>query len=420
MAPKLRRRVDAEDIVQSAFRSFFAHAQEGDYQLADSGDLWRLLASITLHKLYGQVEKHTAGKRAMNREEQAEALAFNAAVAPEPTPAEIVAIVEQLHLVVDALSPIEQRALAASLRGETVAELAAALGKSERTARRLLGEVKRKMEARLLAPDPIDAPVNLSLIAPLATLQFTDYVLEQLLGAGGMGKVYRAREKHTGKTVAIKALHKSRQADRRAVARFLQEAEIVAKLNHPHIVGVRGMGQFPSGGYFLAMDFVDGADLEVRLQQSSLAVGEAAQVGRQVASAVQYAHERGVVHCDLKPGNVLIDARGQALVTDFGFAYLIAGGDSLAAHHIGGTTGYIAPEILSGRSPPTPATDIYALGMLLWTLTTGRPPEEYCELDTVNEAAGKLFAICRRCLAGDPAARYRSAAEMSRELERLD
>ena len=374
IGPKLKRRIDAEDVIQSAYRSFFVHAKDDQYQLNKAGDLWRLLASITLHKLYGQIEKQTAAKRSINNEEPTD-LAAVAATAPEPSPAEVIAIVEELNSVTQNL-PLEERLVfAARLQGQGIAEIGKAVEKSERTVRRLLARVKRKMELRLLQSDITDDISQTSAIEHDAPLLYSDYVLEQLLGSGGMGKVFRARVKSTRRKVAIKTLHKMRQSDARAISQFVQEAQLLAKLHHANIVRVEGLGRFPGGGYFMVMDFIDGVDLQSRLEVSPLAIQEALGIVQDVASAIGHAHEKGIIHCDLKPGNVLQDRNGNVLVTDFGFAFLIAGSVASGGNSIGGTAGFIAPEIINGQSKPTPATDIYSLGVLLWSLVTGALPE---------------------------------------------
>jgi eukaryotic-like serine/threonine-protein kinase len=155
---------------------------------------------------------------------------------------------------------------------------------------------------------------------------------------------------------------------------------------------------------------VDGVDLQSRLREGPLPIAEAICIFRQVAEATGHAHTHGIVHCDLKPGNVLVDRAGRAVVTDFGFAHIVAGGAAVGA--IGGTSGYIAPEILQLESPPTPAADIYALGALLWTLTTGGLPDAGDHpADVPNGPPPDLQAICRRCLAEEPDRRYRDVRE---------
>jgi eukaryotic-like serine/threonine-protein kinase len=324
-----------------------------------------------------------------------------------------------LQLVVDSLTPNERLVLTSILQGQSIEEVSGLIGKSERTARRLLAEAKRKIEQRLVASERSTPVIQRSVAEPHAPLRYSNYVLEQMLGSGGMGKVFRASEKCTGKKVAIKALHKSRQSDERAVAQFVQEAQILAKLRHPNVVGVQGLGRFPSGGYFLVMDFVDGVDLQSRLRQGPLQLSEATRIVKDVATAIQYAHDQGVVHCDLKPGNVLLDKNDHVFVTDFGFAFLVAGSSGTTKNSIGGTAGYIAPEILLRQSQPTPAADVYALGMLMWTLTTGKSPNDLNFQHAVNDPLATAYLICRRCLANDPNERYGSPRELAQDLERL-
>ena len=415
IGPTLKRRIDAEDVIQSAYRSFFVHAKEDQYQLNKAGDLWRLLASITLHKLYGQIEKHTAAKRSIHNEEPTD-LATAAATAPEPSAAEVVAIVEELNSVTQNL-PLEERLVfAARLQGQGIAEIGKAVEKSERTVRRLLARVKRKMELRLLQSDVTDDVSRAAVIEHDAPLLFSDYVLEQLLGSGGMGKVFRARVKSTQRKVAIKALHKMRQSDARAISQFVQESQLLAKLHHANIVRVEGLGQFPGGGYFMVMDFIDGVDLQSRLEVSPLAIPEALGIVQDVASAIGHAHDKGIIHCDLKPGNVLQNRSGNVLVTDFGFAFLIAGSAGSGGNSIGGTAGFIAPEIISGQSQPTPATDIYSLGVLLWSLVTGTLPEIPFPLDRVEDELAPIAYIVGRCISGDPIERPQTTAELQSEI----
>ncbi len=418
IGPKLKRRVDAEDVVQSAYRSFFVHAKNAEFELSKSGDLWRLLARITLNKLFGQIEKQTAAKRSIDQEASADP-SLASLVAPEPSPAEVVAIAEILQLVVSDLAPNEQLILTSRLQGRSVEEISGSINKSGRTVRRQLAEIRQRIEKRL-HEDRTSDPSLPSLRADSdAPLKYSDYVLERLLGAGGMGKVFRAREKSTGKKVAIKALHKSRQSDGYAVSRFVQESQILAQLRHPNVVRVEGLGQFPSGGYFIVMDFIDGGDVQSRLESGPLPLSEATQIVTQVATAVEYAHGEGVVHCDLKPANILLDKQGRVFVSDFGFAFLAVGTSPETARIVGGTPGYIAPEVLHGRRPPSPAADVYALGTLLWTLTTGNSPGDLSHQHDLDERFAAVLAICRRCTAYEPDERYGSAKDLVQALQAL-
>jgi len=412
---KLRRRVDAEDIVQSAYRSFFMHAKDDEYQLNKAGDLWRLLASITLHKLYGQIEKHTTAKRSIDHEEPTD-MATATATAPEPSADEVVAIVEELHLVIQDLPLEEQLVLTARLQGQGNAEISRAIEKSERTVRRLLARAKQKIEQRLLHSDTTDVVSRTSVVEHDAPLLYSDYVLEQLLGSGGMGKVFRARVKGTQKKVAIKALHKVRQSDERAVSQFIQEAKVLTKLRHANIVRVEGLGRFPGGGYFMVMDYVDGVDLQSRLKTQQFLIRDALGVIKDVAGAIGHAHNNGIIHCDLKPGNVLQNKCGDVLVTDFGFSFLIAGSAATMGNSIGGTAGFIAPEIISCRSQPTPATDIYSLGVFLWALVTGTLPKKPFTLCSAEDELAPIASIVRRCLSDDPKKRYQTTTELQKEI----
>jgi serine/threonine-protein kinase len=249
-----------------------------------------------------------------------------------------------------------------------------------------------------------------------APLRYSDYVLENLIGAGGMGKVFRAREVQTGKVVAVKALHKSRQADARAVAQFVQESKILATLRHPNIVGVQGLGRFPGGGYFIVMEFVEGMDLQTRLKFGPLPVAEALAIVSQIAEGVGYAHENGIVHCDLKPGNILLGTDGRVVVTDFGFAYMVAANAANIIGGIGGTLGYIAPEVLLLQSKPTPAADIYAIGILLWVLVKGELPAAQLEALRAGEQLAVVVDIVGRCLADDQLNRFRSLRDLQQQI----
>ena len=415
IGPRINRRIDAEDVVQSAYRSFFAHAKNEEYQLKKAGDLWRLLASITLHKLYAQIERHTAAKRSIAKEQPTDAFTDTATV-PEPSPSEVVALVEELEHVIQCLSPNERLVLTAKLQGQDVTQLAAAVNKSERTIRRLLAMARHKIEQRLLANDVTDAGPATSDAEHDAPLQYSEYVLAKLLGSGGMGKVFKARNRRTGETVAIKALHKARQSDKRAVSRFAQEAQVLAKLRHPNIVGVEGLGRFPGGGYFMAMEFVDGVDLQSRLDSEVLSIREALTIINDVASAIGHAHENGIIHCDLKPANVLQRTDGTILVTDFGFAFLLPSRAASVSNSVGGTAGYIAPEVLSGSGYPTSASDIYSLGVLLSVLVTGKPPEQAKTFSSANEALEPIATVLKCCLSDDANQRIQTTTELQREI----
>jgi DNA-directed RNA polymerase specialized sigma24 family protein len=420
IGPKLGRRIDADDVVQSTYRTFFMHAANGDYRVMHAGDLWRLLASIALHKLCGQAERHTAARRCI-QQENADGTDASDHVGPsEPTAAEVVAITEQLQITSKQLTPDQRAALLAHLDGDSNESIATRLGKSPRTVRRLLAEARQQFERQLLADadgrNCIDekARQTFDMRAPLA---YGDYTIERMVGAGGMGKVYCATDRVTGDRVAIKTLHKSCQRDRRVVEKFLEEGEMLAHLRHPNIVGVRGIGRYPGGGYFLVMDFIDGTDLQTRLARGALVATAAAGVVCSVARAIAHAHSHGIVHGDLKPANILVGADGRIIVTDFGLAQFVDASPDSRRCLVGGTAGYIAPEVQSGTSPPTPAADIYALGALLTALVTGSPRNEIADMRPGAEPAGTLPQISARCLNHDPRDRYQTVVEFLGDME---
>jgi eukaryotic-like serine/threonine-protein kinase len=195
-----------------------------------------------------------------------------------------------------------------------------------------------------------------------------------MIGAGRMGKVYQAQRVSDGRTVAVKFLRKSLLRESWLVERFINEARTIAKLDHPHIVGTHGLGKTPSGSYFIVMDLVAGPNLDQIVKARSIAVSEAVRWTIQLCEALEHSHAQRVVHCDLKPANLLLDEDSRLCVTDFGLAR------SLTEHTPGtadieGTAPFMAPEQAS-RTWGTIGvlTDVYGIGAVLYTLLTGRPP----------------------------------------------
>ena len=166
------------------------------------------------------------------------------------------------------------------------------------------------------------------------SIHFGDFVLQTPLGGSGGGTVYRAYRKSEDRQVAVKMLRFPKNANPDIIQRTLLELEMVARLRHPHIAEIRGMGQTPAGDHFLVIELIAGADLASRIRYRAMAVMEAAEVVATVAEAVEYAHQNDVIHRDLKPGNVLIDTAGQVKVIDFCPRF--------------GTPQYMAPERWTG------------------------------------------------------------------------
>jgi len=259
-----------------------------------------------------------------------------------------------------------------------------------------------------------------------------NYELRAVIGQGGMGTVYLARQLSLNRTVAVKMI--VRQFLKPSlVNRFYVEARSAALLDHPGIVPVYDVGQFGAYVYF-AMAHVPGGTLADRLQEGPIDARHAAELLKNIAQAVHFAHMRGVIHRDLKPSNILLEGDGQTKVADFGLAKLIESGVELTASgEILGTPGYMPPEQAGGPGGVTVTSDVYGLGAILCHLLAGRPPFSGPEpagvlYQVVHEEPSPQFradvsrdlrTITLKCLAKRPSDRYESAAEVARELERF-
>jgi tetratricopeptide (TPR) repeat protein len=279
---------------------------------------------------------------------------------------------------------------------------------------------------------PADGP-EVSL--PEAGRWLGEFELLGVIGRGGMGTVYRARQRSLGRLVALKTIRADGPADPADVRRFRTEAEVVAGLEHPHIVPVYEVGE-QAGVVYLSMRLVEGGNLAERLDRFVSDPRAAARLVADVARAVHFVHQRGVLHRDLKPANILLDADGRPLVTDFGLARRLDGDSSLTQlGAVVGTPSYAAPEQASGaKGAVTTAADVYGLGTVLYALLTGRPPFRgetvlaTLELVRTSEPGPPrqlnprvdrdLETICLKCLAKDPDQRYASAADLGEDLER--
>jgi tetratricopeptide (TPR) repeat protein/tRNA A-37 threonylcarbamoyl transferase component Bud32 len=256
------------------------------------------------------------------------------------------------------------------------------------------------------------------------------------LGRGGMGVVYKAREARLNRLVALKMVLAGEHAGPEDLVRFQAEAEAVARLHHPNIVQIYEVGQH-GGLPFFALEYLEGGGLAHKLQGAPLPAREAAQLVETLARAVQAAHERGIIHRDLKTANVLLDRDGRPKITDFGLAKRVEGGAGLTqSGAIVGTPSYMAPEQAQGRGKAVgPAADVYALGAVLYECLTGRPPfKAATPLDTVLQVLSEepvpprrlqsktprdLETICLKCLRKEPAKRYASALALANDLRRF-
>jgi serine/threonine protein kinase len=264
---------------------------------------------------------------------------------------------------------------------------------------------------------------------------FGPYELIEEVGRGGMGVVYKARQKGLDRIVAVKMILGSHLASLEQVDRFYAEARAAAKLRDPRIVAIHDVGAI-EGQHYFAMEFVSGPSLAQFAAKGPLDPDTAARVVATVARAIERLHRQGVVHRDLKPSNILMDEECQPCVTDFGLAKMLsADAPATRTGAIVGTPSYMAPEQAAGRSGVVgPLSDVYALGAILYELLTGRPPfDESNPLDTlVQVLEGEpesptrrrpglprdLELICLKCLEKAPECRYASADALADDLDR--
>jgi serine/threonine-protein kinase len=262
-----------------------------------------------------------------------------------------------------------------------------------------------------------------------------DYELLEEIGRGGQGVVFRARQKSLNRTVALKVISLGQWASKTHLKRFRLEAESAARLEHPGIVPIHEVGERDGSCYF-SMKFVEGGQLDEVARREPMPIGRAVELIAKVARTVHYAHEHGILHRDIKPGNILLDAKGEPHLTDFGLARLVESESSVTQTlDVLGTPSYMAPEQAVGNNAAvSSATDVYGLGAVLYQLLTGRPPfaggttYETIKLllDTeprqprlLNPKIDRdLSTICLKCLEKDPKRRYSSALALADDLER--
>jgi serine/threonine protein kinase len=290
---------------------------------------------------------------------------------------------------------------------------------------------RRQLEAIFETPTlgEVDAPAVLPPLPDVA-----GYEILEVIGHGGMGVVYKARQLGLNRLVALKMVLAGASASPQSLDRFRSEAEAVAQLAHPNIVQIYEIGE-QGGCPFLALEYISGGSLAQQLDGTPVASGKAAALVLALAQAVHHAHERGIVHRDLKPANVLLLADGTPKIADFGLAK--RADSNYARTQTGailGSPSYMAPEQATGAADKIgPATDVYALGVILYELLTGRPPfkgatlletiEQVREHDPVPpqtlqpKTPRDLETICLKCLEKQPHRRYASAAELADDLQ---
>jgi serine/threonine protein kinase len=323
-------------------------------------------------------------------------------------------------------------------------------------------ELRREVESLLACDTATDQFLSTPAVALMAVAeepaafigqQFGPYTILEVLGAGGMGEVYRARDRHLDRDVAIKILPPLFTKDADRLVRFEREAKILAALNHPHIGAIYGLERVaPSTGSgqavpALVLELVEGPTLAERLLQGPLAVKDAVATATQITEALEVAHRRGIIHRDLKPANIKVTASGFVKLLDFGLAKGVGHDDSRAGSNavavspttsrpgaIMGTAAYMSPEQARGESVDA-RSDLFSLGAVIYEMVTGRPPFSGATSSAILEAIlnetpssprtinphvpASLERVVMRLLAKDRGARHQSASDVRTELARL-
>src|SRR5262245_2073412 len=301
----------------------------------------------------------------------------------------------------------------------------------------LVGTVVDPGLAEQLARDEATGapPVKIAARADELLGELGDYELLEVVGRGGQGVVFRARQKSLNRIVALKVISLGQWASTAHLKRFRLEAEAAARLEHPGIVPIHEVGERDGSCYF-SMKFVEGGQLDQVAKREPMPPRRAVELIAKVARTVHYAHEHGILHRDIKPGNILLDREGEPHLTDFGLARLVES-ESSVTHTLDvlGTPSYMAPEQAAGNNAAVGSvTDVYGLGAVLYQLLTGHPPfaggTTYETIKLVLETEQRqprqlnpkidrdLSTICLKCLEKDPKRRYSSALALAEDLQR--
>ncbi len=276
------------------------------------------------------------------------------------------------------------------------------------------------MSPRKPTMTPVPGPFVAPPPAELAR-HFPQLEIVELLGQGGMGAVYQARQTKLDRLVALKVLPPHLVQDPAFAERFTREARALARLNHPNIVSVHDFGE--SGGlYYFIMEYVDGASLREVLLEGRLAPAESLKIVSQLCDALQYAHDEGIVHRDIKPENILLDKKGRVKIADFGLAKLVgavpANYTLTGSRQIMGTPHYMAPEQMEKPQTVDHRADIYSLGVVFYEMLTGELPlGRFAAPSKKADVDGRLDEVIHRALAKEPHERYQRISDLKAEVE---
>ncbi len=383
VASRLNRKyqvsIDPSDVVQSAMGSVFGAARHSRIQISRSVSLWRLLATFARRKMARSIERQSAVKRGGNQvrvsldslqpqvagyhdsDSENEADAFLMTLRTE-LPGDLYVIVEGV------------------LAGRTHRELAESLGIDERTVRRRLSRVRERLATN--AATEVENAQAADSPPTLPRVNYNQFVLGKLIGSGGFGKVYRAGLQADGRTVAVKFLRKAFWRNEDARRSFLGEINVASQIKHPGVIRYLGYGESPQGGPYVISEWIDGRSLH---DVSDVTPNQITLWLRQLCDAIGAVHQAGLIHGDLTPSNVLVDANDRITITDFGFsqASVETTGFMLDQPRVlGGTPGFAAPEQIDPAFGSIgPKTDIYAIGGLLHWLIFQQPPNHGASLE---------------------------------------
>lgn len=431
MNDRLRTKLDADDVVASAMRSFFIGAANGRFADDRSLSLWSLLAKITLRKVSKQVDYFSAKRRSISRESESIDVADLVERTGESLETSLSAFEETLTQITSGLTAKEQRVLDGMLQGQSQHDISIALDCSERTVRRAVDKIRTRTGAiigsevslsheskRHTPPQAISKHLDC-----LPKIDQRDIQLHHMISQGGISKVYAA-DYQQHQSVAVKFLRKSFWHDHRTTDRFISELVHVWNLRHPCVPRFIGWGQTQHGGLFLVLERINGPTLLEKIRGTTMIVREKMHVLLDVANVLQEVHEAGIIHGDLSPANIVC-AKNRIVLLDFGFAVWHRHPIQLA---FGGTEGFIAPEQLSeafGQIGPT--CDVFGFGSLAYFLLSGLIPP--CPLTTaepkphqsglVDPLTNQLWILVSRCRRQFPSERIQSMSPIIATLKRL-